>query len=332
LVNFASLPRGSKKYLIEEESIIHYLSAERDLVMISQESKKGEGFMAMGSPAFDSTDLFASLVPGPVEQRASKSAVSDNKLSFRGERSICADFQTMHFNPLPASLTEVREVSKIWQKSGMARRKTNALQLTGVAATEKAFKTNAPGKHVLHLATHGFFLGGKCKSALNARGVSGLGTLDQRRAAPVEGENPLLLSGLAMAGANHRKAAGPDEEDGILTAEEIASLDLSGVEWAVLSACDTGVGEIKAGEGVFGLRRAFQLAGVDTLIMSLWAVKDEPARRWMKALYKARFESGMSTAEAVRNANISILMELRRKGRSTHPFYWAGFVAAGDWR
>jgi len=99
----------------------------------------------------------------------------------------------------------------------------------------------------LHLATHGFFLGGECASALEA-------SENPEGKAPVSliGENPLLLSGLALASANHRQAARPDEEDGILTAEEIAALDLSGVEWAVLSACDTGVGEVKAGEGVLG--------------------------------------------------------------------------------
>ena len=75
------------------------------------------------------------------------------------------------------------------------------------------------------------------------------------------GDNPLLLSGLALAGANRRNEAGPDQDDGILTAEEIAALDLSQSEWAVLSACDTGVGEVKSSEGVFGLRRAFQVAG-----------------------------------------------------------------------
>ncbi len=144
--------------------------------------------------------------------------------------------------------------------------------------------------------------------------------------------NPLLLSGLALAGANNRMAAGPDEEDGILTAEEIASLDLSSVEWAVLSACDTGVGEVRAGEGVFGLRRAFQIAGARTLIMSLWPVDDEVTRAWMRELYTNRFVDGMSTIDSVHEASLALLNERREKGLSTHPFYWAGFIASGDWR
>jgi CHAT domain-containing protein len=190
---------------------------------------------------------------------------------------------------------------------------------------------------VLHLATHGFFLGGECTSALDsARGIGGLAEAPQAKpgavAAPVAGENPLVLSGLALSGANHRAAAGEGEDDGILTAEEIASLDLSGVEWAVLSACDTGIGDIRAGEGVFGLRRAFQVAGAGTLIMSLWSVDDEATRAWMRALYEARLEGHLDTAEAVRQASLAVLRARRGAGASTHPFYWAAFVAAGDWR
>jgi len=112
----------------------------------------------------------------------------------------------------------------------------------------------------------------------------------------------------------------------------VASLDLSGTEWAVLSACDTGVGEIKAGEGVFGLRRAFQVAGARTVIMSLWSVDDQSTRAWMRALYEGRFQRHLSTADAVHQASLTVLRDRRARGLSTHPFFWAAFVAAGDWR
>jgi CHAT domain-containing protein len=146
-------------------------------------------------------------------------------------------------------------------------------------------------------------------------------------------QDPLLLTGLALAGANRRAGSGrePDAEDGLLTAEEIASLDLSGARWAVLSACRTGVGAIRNGEGVLGLRRAFEIAGAGTLIMSLWQVEDEATSAWMKALYQAR-AANLSTAEAVRKASLDLLAAQRRAGRTTHPFYWGAFIAAGDWR
>ena len=145
-------------------------------------------------------------------------------------------------------------------------------------------------------------------------------------------ERQFTLSGLALAGADHRASAKPDAEDGILTAEEVVSLNLEGVEWAVLSACDTGLGRIKAGEGVFGLRRAFQIAGVRTVIMSLWAVEDEATRLWMRSLYEGRLVRHLSTSRAVRDASIAVLADRRAKRLSAHPFYWAGFVAAGSWR
>jgi CHAT domain-containing protein len=145
-------------------------------------------------------------------------------------------------------------------------------------------------------------------------------------------ENPLLRSGLALAGANRRQSAAPSEDDGILTAEEVASLDLEDTEWVVLSGCDTGVGDIKDGEGVLGLRRAFQEAGARTLIASLWAVDDQAARQWMTALYSARFIDRRSIAEAIRQADQRQLAARRAAHQSTHPLYWAGFLAVGDWR
>jgi CHAT domain-containing protein len=135
-----------------------------------------------------------------------------------------------------------------------------------------------------------------------------------------------------MAGANQRASKEPHQEDGILTGEEIAALDLEGVQLAVLSACDTGVGQVLAGEGVLGLRRAFQIAGVRSLVMSLWSVSDEPTREWMEQLYGALFDAGMGTADATHHASLRILQARRASGSNTHPFFWASFVSAGDWR
>ena len=129
-----------------------------------------------------------------------------------------------------------------------------------------------------------------------------------------------------------RAKAGKQEEDGILTAEEVASLNLEDTEWVVLSGCETAVGDVRAGEGVLGLRRAFEEAGARTLIASLWPVDDLDTREWMTALYRARFVDRKGTAESVRAADRKRLEARRAAGRSTHPFYWAGFVAVGDWR
>ena len=209
--------------------------------------------------------------------------------------------------------------------------------LSGGEATETAVKTLGPGRRIIHLATHAFVINDECDtSGVGLRSVGGLvavgrpaTTRGPKRAAI---ENPLLLSGLALAGANKRSTAQGEDDDGILTAEEVAALNLEGVEWAVLSACDTGLGEIRAGEGVFGLRRAFQVAGVRTVVMSLWGVEDQATRIWMEGLYRARLIDGLGTAESVREASLNFIRDRRAKGLSTHPFYWAGFVAAGDWR
>jgi len=99
----------------------------------------------------------------------------------------------------------------------------------------------------------------------------------------------------------------------------------------VLSACDTGLGEVRSGEGVLGLRRAFQIAGAGTLIMSLWTVRDEDATEWMRALYEARFNR-LDTSQAMRRAGMRIVESRRQDGRSTHPAAWGAFVAYGAWR
>src|ERR1700756_4974572 len=109
-------------------------------------------------------------------------------------------------------------------------------------------------------------------------------------------------------------------------------MSLGGTQWAVLSACDSGMGELRDGEGVLGLQRAFRIAGARTVIMSLWPVDDESTSRFMRKLYRSRFRQRLSTAEAMHQATLQTLRQRRRDKRSTHPFYWAGFVASGDWR
>ena len=329
LVNLATLPQEDGSYLVEKGPLIHYLSAERDLVTLGSLREEGKGLLALGGPEFDKRPSAVLASSGPGSDAPTQMAAASASSSYRGPRSGCAEFGTLHFGPLPGTLREVEEIGALWNAG-------QALQLTGAQASERAFKQNAPGHAVLHLATHGFFIAGQCHSALEERerGVGALVMESPGGPAPAvaTGENPLVLSGLALAGANRRAEARPEDDDGILTAEEIAALDLSGVDWAVLSACETGVGDVRAGEGVFGLRRAFQVAGARTLIMSLWSVEDEAARRWMRALYEGRFQRRLSTAEAVREASLTLLRERRAQGLSTHPFYWGAFVAAGDWR
>jgi CHAT domain-containing protein/tetratricopeptide (TPR) repeat protein len=211
---------------------------------------------------------------------------------------------TRRFDPLAASRQEAIEVASFWP----ARERTRLL--TGDDAGEKLFKSLAPSFRVLHVATHAFF-------------QSGIRP----------GENPLRVAGLAMSGANRdpRPGDASDADDGILTAEEIALLDLRGVDWAVLSACATGQGVLEPGEGILGLRRAFQIAGAHTLVVSLWPVEDDATRYWMRALYASR-NARASTVDAVRAASRDVLADQRRTGGTTHPYFWGGFVSIGDWR
>jgi len=325
LVNLAALPVGQREYLSEVGPRLHYLSAERDLLGGPSEVT-GEGLLAIGNPDFDKMAHLSKSqgVEAAVVAQIPASDMRQDSI-YRGLRSACESFQAIRFEPLPASEAEVRDVTNVWRNLESRPPVTTLLQGDAV---ETSFKRLASGRKVLHLATHGFYLGKNCPvyDALDLREGGDLGG-----SAGVP-ESPLLRSGLAFAGANHRQAARPEEDDGILTAEEVAAIDLLGVEWAVLSACESGLGELQTGEGVFGLRRAFASAGARTLIMSLWPVDDDVTREWMRLLYQYRFVDSSTTIEAVHRANLDLLDARREAGSSTHPFYWAGFVAAGDWR
>jgi CHAT domain-containing protein len=148
--------------------------------------------------------------------------------------------------------------------------------------------------------------------------------------APVFQAAPPAVACLALAGVNGGTSAAGGFEDGVLTGEEVLSLDLSGVEWVVLSACESGVADGRAVESVQGLHRAFRIAGVPAVVVSLWGVEDEAACEWMEALYQARLQRGRSTSEAASDASRTILAARRARGDSTHPFYWGALVATGD--
>lgn len=323
LVPFAALPAGTRSYLLETGPVIHYLSAERDLVPSLEARATGRGLLALGGPSFNDSSVFRNRT------KSTSPPTVANAQAIRGGVGSCGNFQSASFLPLNGTLREVRAIKDIWTANPATALEPVRL-LVGRDANETTLKRDAPGARVLHVATHGFFLNGTC--ATEPTTTRGVGGLAKKQPTDRVADNPLRLSGLALAGANRRGSAGPDEDEGILLAEEVASLDLEGVEWAVLSACDTGVGEIKVGEGILGLRRSFQVAGARTVIMSLWSVDDDATREWMRAVYEARFVKKLTTADAVHAANITVLRARRAKGRSTEPFYWAAFVAAGAWR
>ena len=183
-------------------------------------------------------------------------------------------------------------------------------------ATKEALKQVA-APNILHVATHGFFLEDRDKKTRGGRET----TNGEIPASEIK--DPLLRSGLLLAGFNLHKH---DADNGVLTAKEAAGLDLWGTKLVVLSACDTGIGDVKNGEGVYGLRRALVLAGSETQVMSLWPIYDYVSRELMTAYYTG-LKKGQGRGEALRQVQLQML---KKRGRE-HPFYWASFIPSGEW-
>jgi CHAT domain-containing protein len=176
-----------------------------------------------------------------------------------------------------------------------------AIVFTEANATENLIKTSQSPR-ILHLATHGFFLPNQGKI-----------------------KNPLLRSGLVLAGANLYDSG---DEDGILTALEASGLDLRGTQLVVMSACETGLGEVTDGEGVYGLRRAFTLAGVESQVMSLWSVSDDATQALMGQFYGHLVQDHQGRSEALRQAQLTLLAN----PQTANPYYWAAFIPSGNWQ
>jgi tetratricopeptide (TPR) repeat protein/CHAT domain-containing protein len=216
-------------------------------------------------------------------------------------------------------------------------------------ATESAFREQAPEFRWLHLATHGFYDPPELRELRHAQAPHERGDRTQGlfERGGIAGYNPGLLSGLALAGAN-RQSVNAGEDDGILTALEVSSLDLSGVELAVLSACETGLGSTAGatagGEGLLGLQRAFQMAGAQTVMAGLWRVPDRETMLLMQRFYRNLWDKKLPKAQALREAQIWLLRdgkpprgldvpdENANPSKRLLPKYWAAFVISGDWR
>ena len=193
---------------------------------------------------------------------------------------------------------------------------TGVVQLSGAEATENRVRALLPGKRVVHIATHGFFAASGDRSTLSVAGAE-----------TALAQSPLLRTGLVLAGG--ASATGrPGGDDGLLTAEEVLGLDLRGVQLVVLSACETGLGEVEDGEGVMGMRRAFALAGADTLLLSLWKVPDVETRQLMAGFY-ARLAAGETPAAALQGAQVEQIERLLAERGEAPVFLWAAFVASG---
>jgi CHAT domain-containing protein len=212
--------------------------------------------------------------------------------------------------------------------------------LTESAATKAAVRKALANVRYAHIATHGYFAPDSVKSALTDERQARLG----ERREPT-GWHPLLLSGLALSHAN--RLPRKEEEDGILTALEVSEMDLTRLELAVLSACETGLGRVTSGEGILGMQRAFQVAGARTVIASLWKVDDDATQRLMADFYRAAWDTTkvVSRAEALRKAQLNMLREGHKRGVGLKgekiekgkdgrlpPYFWAAFVLSGDWR
>lgn len=222
------------------------------------------------------------------------------------------------FTPLPGTREEAGGIGKVLP---------GARVLLGPDATEAALK-QVKSPAILHVATHGFFLD-ESKGRGGARGLELDVEPPQAPDAPSAPKvkwhikDRMLLSGIALAGANQRR--GGADDDGILTALEASSLDLGATELVALSACETGIGKQQLGEGVFGLRRALVIAGSATQVMSLWKVDDEATRDLMIAYYQ-KLLAGAGRAAAMRDVQLAMM---EKKG-TRHPYFWAAFIVSGN--
>ena len=291
LIDFGTLLDEEERPVIETERI-HWLSSARDLARLAD-------------PAGVSRGVGLLAVGNPRRPQTEIEMFSPTASAQRdAAESLCSEAYR-ELGPLPAAEDEVRAAEELFTH----HRSSPATVLLGTDAREDTIKEQMIGRRILHFATHGFF----CPAA--GSGGSESETIE---------ENPLLSSGLILAPT-------PDEEDGLLTALELTGQDLYGTDWVVLSACGSGLGRIQLGEGMCGLRRAFEMAGARTVIMALWRIDDRVASDLIVRIYRHRL-GGATTVDAVRNAALDRMREQQDRTGRLHPAAWGGVISEGDWR
>ncbi|TDG36311.1 CHAT domain-containing protein [Pedobacter changchengzhani] len=289
-VSFASLEDSSGNYLIDKYDLRFVLSTKDIKNNISSDFKIDKSIALFGGAQYD---------------LANTNITNDALL---GNRSLPSDATGQSkWNYLPNTLKEINSITSMLKKNNWKVDK-----FAGADASESSFKELSGSKSpsIIHISTHGFYF------PLNTN-ISGKALSYNHL------ENPLLRTGLVFSAANEAwlgKAVENGKEDGILTAYELSNLDLSNTKLAVLSACETGVGENVSGEGVFGLQRALKMAGVDKMIVSLWPVPDKETAEMMQKFY-GNIAIGKNIAESFNLAQTEM-----RKLYGAKPALWAGFV------
>jgi len=297
LIPFEALKDEQDKFLIQRYAF-SYLTSGRDLLHFQSNNH----------------NAFAPVVLANIDYNDQTQTVASAKTSsshgLQNRRS--GDLANLEFDSLPATKDEAAAIKNVLP---------NTKVLLGKDATETVVKQlHSPS--ILHLATHGFFIT-DVEQNLNA---SPDFELTPRQPKIIEVENPLLRSGLALAGANKRNQVKNGSDDGVLTALEVAGLDLRSNQLVVLSACDTGKGDVKVGDGVYGLRRALVIAGSQSQVLSLWLVDDVATKELMVKYYQ-NLQAGKGRHEALRAAQLEMLNTQEYE----HPQYWAAFVPSGNW-
>lgn len=295
-VPFEALPIGAGRHLIDDY-LISYVSVGRDVLRFGETRGGRPGSpLVLAAPDYD---LAAGECPGAGAPEPPAPADEWEELARGGL-----------FRPLEGTRIEGERIAGLLGEKAWLGADVLEGQL-------KRWVQQNGSPWILHLATHGFLVEKKGSSSQDLGAA-----LWGPHGAP---ENPLLRSGLALAGANtrlHRGRLPPDAEDGLLTAEDVVGLDFFDTEMVVLSACGTGLGEVEVGEGVLGLRRSFALAGARTLVMTLWKVPDVQTQGLMEDFYK-RVLRGQHRAEALREAQLAL------KALHPHAFFWGAFICQG---